>query len=1150
MTGTDQIYQILILLTAVTLCVFIAVYCFKLHFEVAGIRIYEREKKREWSNILLLLSAALLVKLVLAAEYEGYSTDMSCFYAWSDMIFKDGISNFYRTDSFTDYPPGYMAVLWFVAAVRHLFSVETVSTLGRVLIKLFPVLSDVGAGFLLYIIAKKKFSEGSSLLLSLTYVLNPVVVIDSSVWGQVDGVFTLFVLLTCYLCMEERRIPAYFTFVIGVLLKPQTLIFTPILIWTIVEQVFLRNFNKEKMLRDLAGGLGAIAAMFVLMIPFGVGRVIKQYMDTLGSYEYCTVNAYNLWALFGKNWASQNGEFLNIPYHQWGMLAILAAVGLSGFIFFRLKEDKSKYFISMSVIVSTMFLFSVRMHERYLFPVVALTLAGFLMKPTAELFFTYVGYSIVQTLNVTYVLYNFMEFESTGPTGGIIGMTALLTFGVYLFMFRACFSRSDIQEMRERTGKKKKGEYKNYTLRPVPHREPEKKGSGERNLIRASVKMPAFTKWDWITLIGITLFYSAFAFSSLGRAHAPETDWKYLSDSTDPEESVNTIDLDMGKEVRVDMLHTFLGNYENRAFFLDVSIDGETYERVGEVQADSVFSWNSMKVKADEGEEQKTSYNLLNPYRYIRLTARDSKSVLRELIIKDENGRVMMPANADEYPELFDEQNEYEEIVTYRSGTYFDEIYHARTAYEMTEDIYCYENTHPPFGKYLISLGVRIFGMNPFGWRVVGTLFGVFMLPFMYLFGRRLFGAKTWAAGALTFLFAFDFMHFTQTRIATIDVYGTFFIIAMYFFMYWYSQMSFFDTKLWKTFVPLGLSAIMMGFGCASKWTAVYAAAGLAVFFAAIMVRRYLEYRAARRTPDGETGEISHGHIVKVYKKNTAATLAFCVLFFIVIAGGIYLGSYNGFSDGADNNTDRFAYVTDSEFNPECETMFTERYRNLAEKMKSYNSGFGNLVGKMVKNQRDMYVYHSTLESSHPFESKWYEWPIMSRPMYYYSQTTAEGKKEGISAFGNPLVWWAGIPALVFMIFLAGRCLAEETARSLRGREDGMSWVDSVFSRDWTALFFVFAFFVQYAPWMKVAGLRCTFIYHYFPSVPFVAMMIVYIMVRLVGQDKKWFKWCMVYLASAFVLFLLFYPVLSGQPVTGTYVRDGLRWLSGWQLVS
>ena len=102
--------------------------------------------------------------------------------------------------------------------------------------------------------------------------------------------------------------------------------------------------------------------------------------------------------------------------------------------------------------------------------------------------------------------------------------------------------------------------------------------------------------------------------------------------------------------------------------------------------------------------------------------------------------------------------------------------------------------------------------------------------------------------------------------------------------------------------------------------------------------------------------------------------------------------------------------------------------------------------------------------------------------------------------------------------------------------------------KDRTALFLVFAYLVQYVPWMTV--LRCTFAYHYFPSVPFLAMMLVYVMVRLADQDKKWFKWILVYIIAAFLLFLLFYPVLSGEPVTESYVRDGLRWLPQWQLVS
>ena len=1100
--------QILIIAGLLTTLVFTVIYCWRLHYEVEGIRLYRKEKKTEWSNLILLLAAAFFIKSIFAVVYKGHGVDMNCFYSWSDMIFDHGIGNFYHLDAFTDYPPGYMAILWIIAGIRRLFSIETVSLTGRFLIKLVPMLSDLGTGVLLYLLAKRKFSEGSALLLSLTYVLNPLIVIDSSVWGQTDSVFTLCVLLTGYFCMEQKRIPAYFVFAAGILIKPQTMIFTPILIWTVLEQVFLKDFNTKKLRRDLIGGLAAIAAIFLFAAPFGLGKVIHQYIDTMGSYEHCTVNAYNFWALIGKNWAPQTDKFLFLECRQWGMLAIIAAVVLSAVIFFRLKEDKSKYFLSMGAVVSTMFLFSVRMHERYLFPVTVLMLCAFLVKPTKELFFTYVGYTFVQLLNVGHVLYTYMEFESTGPQGVIIGITALLTLAVYGYMFYAVFSKTKMEDLKpasEYRGRKK-NTVKKYVERKIP-KEKKEKPDKKKFSILATKKMKKFTRWDGIVLLSIMVLYSVFALHDLGKMSAPETDW--VADGAG-----STIRLDLGENKKIDMLHAFLGRLEERTFTLEVSQDDVTYERVGTVEAGSVFAWNNMAVK----DSDSSSYNLQKQYRYLKLSAEDEESVLRELVITDDKGAILVPVNKSEYPTLFDEQEEYEEITTFRSGTYFDEVYHARTAYEMTQSgVYCYENTHPPLGKIFISIGIRIFGMNPFGWRIVGVIFGILMLPFIYLFGRRLFGCRTWAAGALTFLFAFDFMHFVQTRISTIDVYGTFFIIAMFYFMLQYAQTSFYDTPLWKTFIPLGLSAIMMGLGCASKWTAVYAAAGLGIFFFTIMGVRYYEYWLAGKDISGTSNGISHQHIRDVFWKKLLWTLAFCVLFFLVIAGLIYLCSYIPFNDGCSDNASRFASRLADTKHP-----VGPLYRSLIEYLQTHQNSFTELFGKMIRNQDTMYQYHSTLDSTHPYSSTWYEWPTMIRPVFYYSQTVANDLKEGISAFGNPLVWWAGIPAFVYMIYLVIR------------------------EKDRCAIFLTFAYLVQYIPWIPIK--RCTFAYHYFPSVPFVAMMVVYAMVRLAARDKKWRKWIYVYCGTAFLLFILFYPVLSGQPVAYNYVRDTLKWLPDWVL--
>lgn len=136
---------------------------------------------------------------------------MTCFSAWSDMIFKDGFWNFYHSDSFTDYPPGYMAMLWGIGALRSIFNLDVATGAGRCVIKLIPILFDLGAGALLYKIAKRKFSEGSSLILSATYVLSPVVVLDSSAWGQVDGVFTFSCCLSA-ICAWKKSVFCVFCF--------------------------------------------------------------------------------------------------------------------------------------------------------------------------------------------------------------------------------------------------------------------------------------------------------------------------------------------------------------------------------------------------------------------------------------------------------------------------------------------------------------------------------------------------------------------------------------------------------------------------------------------------------------------------------------------------------------------------------------------------------------------------------------------------------------------------------------------------------------------------------------------------------------------------------------------------------------------------
>lgn len=408
---------------------------------------------------------------------------------------------------------------------------------------------------------------------------------------------------------------------------------------------------------------------------------------------------------------------------------------------------------------------------------------------------------------------------------------------------------------------------------------------------------------------------------------------------------------------------------------------------------------------------------------------------------------------------LFDEQYLVPTAATYANGTYFDEIYHVRTAYEHLQGITPYEITHPPFGKLLISLGIAILGMHPLGWRIAGWLCGVVMIPVLYLLAKRLFRHEGWALAAAAFL-SLDFMHFTQTRIALIDAPAVLLILLMYVLMYRYYDSTPEDLPYRRALRQLALCGVTVGLGIAVKWTAVYAVLGLAVLFVMATVRRY---RLGDRT---------------VFR-----TCLWCVLFFGVIPFAIYFLSY-------------LPYYTADPATPVWNIFWD--------------------------NQIYMLTYHSELDIAHVFSSPWYTWPLMLRPIWYYGAAALATEElcSSIVAFGNPIVWWCGALCVILLLM-----------KRRKNRADG---------------FILIGFASQYLPWALIS--RPIFIYHFFASVPFLILATVSV---LRGLSERW-RVCRylapVMLGCAAVLFVMFYPVLSGLVVDRGYVQQVLTWLPGWVL--
>ena len=1008
--------------------------------------------------VFAVLFSGFLIRCLFAIFYQPLSEDTYYFADMTYLAFGNKLSEFYASTVAESFSPGITYIFWLLGCIFTLTGIPYLSGGFLLLLKLPAILCDLAAAVFLYKSCMKVSTESKALLFSCLYLFNPVILLNSSVWGQTDAIYTLAAAAMCFFLTERKLTQATAVFGAGFFFSPLMIWFLPLLLIAVIDEFRVQGFSARRLGYHFSVALCTVSTMLLCSVPLDISQVFSRYVNQLFAQGYAAINAFNFWGLFGQNWSSQDAVPLLFSVAQIGIVIALLIAAASIFLYFKLSGVSGRYFLIGAFLTVSMFLFSVGVHERYLYPALLLLLFAYMEHSFKDLYLCYIGFSVLHLYNLGYSLYLY-DYQNYNRKSFVI-----LFFSAAFLLMGAFFYRLLFRLLRTSSDALAVPRFDFYPLWQTDGAVSQKTAVSYEP--RPSAKKMAFTLMDLIIILVITGSYSFFALRDLGNRYAPQSE--YLMHQGD------VIELEMNEDEIPIRLYWYLGCYHNREFSLEYKTapDAEWTSASGyeTITMSDVFKWAYRELPSGA--------------RYLRLTCDSDVASVMELVPTDANGNVYMPVNAPDYTALFDEVDMFSPELSFRNGTYFDEIYHARTAYEFVHGLPAYETTHPPLGKIIMSLGIRLFGMTPFGWRIMGTLFGILMLPVIYLIGRDLTRSRV-LGGFACLLFAFDFMHFAQTRIATIDVYVTFFILLMYYFMYRYCRMSFYDTPLYKTFLPLGACGICMGLGIACKWTGVYAGAGLAVLFFFTLYRRYREYRCASKTPAASSNGISHADVMSRFAPCAKKTIAFCVVFFVAIPFVIYLLSYLPFKTGADEG----------------------------------------LFARMWHNQSHMFQYHSQLKAEHYYGSPWYQWPVMIKPIFYYSGTIDATLRQGISAFGNPLVWWVGIPAFFYMLWLVIR------------------------KKDRTAFWLCVSYLAQYLPWCLVS--RLTFIYHYFPSVPFVVLMIMYAASRFKSRipQKHFYVILGLYAAGTVGLFLLFYPVLAGQTVSLDFVSQYLRWMDSWVLV-
>lgn len=385
------------------------------------------------SGILVLLAVGLTLRLIIAylLPGSGFDVDLNAFRFWADNLADNGFAGFYDRGFFADYTPGYLYVLWLVGAVGNL-----VGGVGD-LIKIPPIIGDLALAYLTWSMVRELGgSERAARIGALIVILNPVTWFDSVIWGQVDSVGVVVLLLALRELWRDRPERAAVLAALAAIIKPQLGILIPIVAIVVIRRAFWPSggYGLEEApearatttgwerrvrgpIRIVTTGLAGLLTVIGLSIPFGLSfpGLVAQVFKTAAGYPYLSVNAFNPWALviqgtedggersiaLNRAWVcdstitpSPGGDLRIGDWVLWswpastqtcdnGLMIGAFPAALVGAALFLLvaaivlwavarRPDRITLLVATSVLALAFFIVPTRVHERYLFPLAAL----------------------------------------------------------------------------------------------------------------------------------------------------------------------------------------------------------------------------------------------------------------------------------------------------------------------------------------------------------------------------------------------------------------------------------------------------------------------------------------------------------------------------------------------------------------------------------------------------------------------------------------------------------------------------------------------------------------------------------------------------------------------------------------------------------
>lgn len=382
--------------------------------------------------ILTLLLVAVIYGLFI--PLTGHEQDIKDIRNWSLIAINSGISQIYNGDSietFSFYPPLNILAIKLLGNLYQLFNPMTsFSGLESLYIVKIPTLIfHLINTALIYFLYKGSGRR----LVTLSYGLNPAILVNTAIFGEPDALHTLLLVLSTAVLFTKFKNLSGFVLVMAFFTKPQAWIFIPFILTLII----LRSDKRQLIFQ----GILSASCFFLIALPFlyygTFPNLVKSITGSLGVLPNITNHAFNLWSLFAKGAVDYIPDSIRLLglISPWG--AGMLIFGLV-YLIIIIKLTKTYNSFNQVMLLSAMlamsyFMLLTRVHKNHIYFTLPFLALSFNFRFSRIAF-----YIFTLTFLLNWVIFNdfsayYLNEYSIAGIGYLAGLVNLMTFIYFVY---------------------------------------------------------------------------------------------------------------------------------------------------------------------------------------------------------------------------------------------------------------------------------------------------------------------------------------------------------------------------------------------------------------------------------------------------------------------------------------------------------------------------------------------------------------------------------------------------------------------------------------------------------------------------------------------------------------------------------------------